>query len=197
MKTLVRLIHFLLALLPLAAIGFEITHSQVNLVNYFSLFTILSNLIASFVLFYLAVKGTETKGFIDSLRGATTSYLLVTAIVYFLLLRNVPNAMQILWVNAIIHKIMPAVIFIDWFIFPPNKFLKFSQSFRWLIFPILYLAYALIRGSLTGWYPYAFINPETGGFVSVLVYTIVITLGGLLISSFVIILGNLIRDRLS
>ena len=39
----------------------------------------------------------------------------------------------------------------------------FKQLRQVQIFPLLYVTYTLIRGAITGWYPYPFLNPENAG----------------------------------
>lgn len=193
-KSLVRVIHLFFAFLPISTIAFDLAHGSYNIVNYFSLFTILSNVFASFVFFYLALAVNENKNtVIDSIRGATTTYLLVSAAVYFLLLRDLPSS-ALPFVNTVLHKIMPTVFIVDWFILPPRKYLKLNESFKWLVPPILYLVYILARGRIVNWYPYPFLNPINNGYVSVLIYSAVIAMAGLLLSMFIIVSGNRLRD---
>jgi len=54
----------------------------------------------------------------------------------------------------------------------------------WLLFPIVYAIYALVRGGLTGWYPYPFLNPDVSGASSV-----VTTIVGLFALGFALVWG--------
>ena len=41
----------------------------------------------------------------------------------------------------------------------------------WLAFPAVYLGYTIIRGALTGWYPYPFLDPsQTDGYGGVAIW---------------------------
>lgn len=189
----VRVFHLFFALLPIGTIAYDLAQGNYNILNYFSLFTILSNVIASFVFFYLALVGNGNKnGVIDSMRGATTAYLLVSAIVYFLLLKNLPSS-ALPWVNTVFHKIMPIVFIVDWFVLSQRKHLNLSESFKWLVPPVLYLGYVLVRGRIVNWYPYPFLDPVNNGYISVFFYSFVIATAGLLLSAFLIVLGNKLR----
>ncbi len=195
MRFLIRIVHLFFAVLPIYAIGFDLSHGSHNIANYFSHFTILSNVVTSCVFFYLAVLGTDKKGpTIDSVRGASLGYLVVSSAVYFLLLQNIYASPPIAWVNAVLHKIMPAVAVFGWLIFPPRTSLKLSESFKWLAFPIFYLAYTLIRGGILDYYPYPFLDPGTSGGLSVFIYCVVIAISGLILSAVIIVLGNKLRD---
>jgi len=51
----------------------------------------------------------------------------------------------------------------------PHRRLGFKKALLWLLFPVAYAIYALVRGGLTGWYPYPFLNPDVSGAESVVV----------------------------
>jgi hypothetical protein len=72
---------------------------------------------------------------------------------------------------------MPIVMVLDWALYPPKFRFSFRHSLLWLIFPVAYLLYSLVRGEFTGWYPYPFINPIQNGWASVIVMCIIISLG--------------------
>ncbi len=40
----------------------------------------------------------------------------------------------------------------------------------WLIFPLVYVIYSLIRGPYVDWYPYPFLDPRAGGYDGVAAY---------------------------
>jgi hypothetical protein len=63
------------------------------------------------------------------------------------------------------------VVVFDWLSQPPQTRLVFRQTLPWLVFPLLYLVYVLIRGSIIGWYPYPFLDPaQAGGYRGVTLY---------------------------
>jgi hypothetical protein len=65
----------------------------------------------------------------------------------------------------------------------------------WLIFPLIWLALTLIRGAVDTWYPYPFLDPDSGGYRSVAYHVIVILAGVLVIAGGVVALGDVGRDR--
>lgn len=194
MKVLAWIFHLFFALLALYTIAFDLAYGVDNVVNYFSLFTILSVGLASLAFLYLSLMRNQGKNTaIDSIRGAVTAYLLVSSAVYFLLLKDLPNS-TLPWINTVFHQIMPTVFIADWLILPPKKHLKLKESFKWLVFPVVYLGYILVRGRIVNWYPYPFLNPGTSGYTSVFGYSAVMAIGGLLLSSVLIVAGNKLRD---
>jgi hypothetical protein len=71
------------------------------------------------------------------------------------------------WDNVVLHYIMPVAMLIDFLIDRPERKIPFKKSLLWLLFPIIYVAYSLIRGTMIGWYPYPFLNPSLKGYGAV------------------------------
>lgn len=154
--------------------------SGFNAVNFFSYFTNLSNLLAATVLILGAVRSfgdrATTAGF-DQLRFMSVVNMLIVGIVFSLLLRNADLGTLLPWVNVLLHYVMPCVVVVDWLLDPPSKPLGSSDLLRVEVFPLLYLSYTLIRGSIIGWYPYPFLNPgNVGGYPGVGLYAVGIAL---------------------
>lgn len=149
--------------------------------NFFSFFTIQSNVLAAltFIVASWGALKNKRNNMFALLRGAATLYMATTGIVYVLLLSGYEETLQttIPWVNFVLHYLMPVAVVADWFIDRPPFRILFKHALLWLIFPIFYLAYSLIRGSLTGWYPYPFLNPGEQGYASVAATCIFIALG--------------------
>ena len=162
-----------------------------NPVNYFSYFTIDSNLIATAVLLYGAARWRGGHpGAFDLVRGAAVVYMTVTGIVFTLLLSNTDVDTAIPWVNDVVHSLMPLVIVADWLLDPPADRLTMRQGVLWLSFPSVWIIYTLIRGAATGLYPYPFLDPANGGYGSVAVYSVAILVVMLLVCWATVVLGN-------
>jgi hypothetical protein len=43
----------------------------------------------------------------------------------------------------------------------PKSPLQWTDAFRWLIFPAIYVTYAMLRSNIEGFYPYPFLNADT------------------------------------
>jgi hypothetical protein len=65
----------------------------------------------------------------------------------------------------------------------------------WLIFPLAWLAFTLIRGAVDDWYPYPFLDPNNGGYRSVAYHVIVILAGFVVIAGIIVAVGDVGRDR--
>ncbi len=144
-----------------------------NVVNFFSYFTNLANLFAAAVLMASARQAMTRRPpspVMDLLRNLAVIYMTVVGIVFVALLRNVDLGSLRPWINVLAHYVMPIVVVVDWLIDRPRHGLQGSQLLLAPAFPLLYLAYALVRGAAVGWYPYPFLDPAVAGYGAVAVY---------------------------
>ena len=161
------------AALTAVALGFTAYRSSLSggLGNFFSFFTILSNILGTLVFFAAAgaALATQGKAVPDLLRGAAALYLVITGIVYGIALAHYDTPEVIPWVNMVVHRLTPAVFAADWLIDPPRRAPRFPRALAWLVFPLLYLLYTLVRGAVVDWYPYPFLDPRVNGNAAVAV----------------------------
>jgi hypothetical protein len=158
-------------------------------VNFFSFFTILSNVGAILVFaigaVFLLRREADPRWF-ALLRVSVTSYMVVTFLVYNLLLRGIelPQGTTLEWSNEVLHVVAPLLIILDWFFAPGRRRLDWKDLRVIVAFPIVWVVYTLIRGPLAynelahkpTWYPYPFLDPSLSaqGYLSVALYVIVI-----------------------
>ena len=165
--------------------------------NFFSFFTIQSNILAALILLAssaLALGVRVTPDRWDLVRGAAVAYMATTGVVYDALLADIQADLQLTepWVDWVLHRLMPVVMALDWLIAPPSRRLAFRECLWWMIYPLAYLAYSLIRGPNVDWYPYPFLDPdEVGGYAGVAAMSIGITILFLGLIWLVVTLGNL------
>jgi hypothetical protein len=173
-------VRLFVSILTLIALGVQLAYlnqnGALNAVNFFSYFTNLSNIFASFVFILSALyllKRRKPSKMDDIIRGASVLYMAVTGAVYVTLLVNEDLGLLLPWVNAQIHYVMPVAVVLDWLYQPQRSKLGLSQIWLWLIFPAVYLVYSLVRGAQVGWYPYPFLDPDkVGGYEGVAVFCI-------------------------
>lgn len=155
-----------------------------HILNFFSYFTIESNTIM-FIVFLLSALAivARTNQRLDFVRGAATVYILIVGVGFSALLSTLQGAefTAVPWDNIILHYIIPAAALVDLIIDRPQRKLAFGPSLIWLVFPALYLIYTMIRGTMTGWYPYPFLDPTHSGYGPVLV-----TVGGIVVLAMVL-----------
>lgn len=158
-------------------------------------FTIDSNLIAAAVLAAGGLKwGRRPSRTFDIVRGSAVVYLSITGIVFTLLLANTDVDTAIPWVNTVVHELMPMAMVADWLLAPPLVRLSMRQGMLWLGFPFVWIIYTLIRGAITGLYPYPFLNPANGGYASVAVYCVGVLVAMAVVCALSVVIGNAARS---
>lgn len=151
---------------------FEPTH-------YFAFFTIQTAMINIVVLFVggiMALRLERDTQLYTAIRACVFSYALVTAVVYNLLLRDVPNAdgyVGPMWPNESLHVWIPIYIAVDWLLTPGRVRIGWSTLLLAASFPLTWVAITLTRGHLTGWYPYPFLEPDgPNGVMGIVIYVV-------------------------
>lgn len=182
-------------LLALFAIGRQLTihiQNSADTLNFFSYFTNLSNLFAALVLLLGTFNICTRRGPPnDLIRAAAVVNMVVVGVVFAVLLRETDLGSLLPWINFVLHYVMPCVMVIDWLLQPPRTQLRARQLLLVLVFPVFYLAYVLVRGSIRGWYPYPFLNPDNlGGYAGVAAYGVGISATFLAAGWALLALGN-------
>ena len=139
-----------------------------GLVNYFSFFTVLTNTLVAVVLTCVATR-QPSKGRTFFLQPWVTSGITVSIIVvgvaYNLLLRQLWQPQGLQWLaNELLHDVMPVLFTLYWWFCVPKGSLRVGHIGVWVLYPVLYFAYTLLRGHLLGVYPYPFIDVEKLGY---------------------------------
>jgi hypothetical protein len=146
--------------------------------NFFSFFTVESNTLAviALVVAALATAAGRTGPGLDLLRGAVTFYMTTVIVIFIVLLSGLPASelTAVPWDNTVLHYIMPIALIVDWLFDGGSATIRYRQALVWMVFPLAYLAYSLIRGPIVNWYPYPFMDPDAHGYVSVIVTSVVI-----------------------
>lgn len=199
-----QLLRIAFGLLTLAAIVTQlwigVTERDARVSNFLSFFTIESNLLTVAVLLAgaaLAMRGQETSPGWELFRGAVVAYMTTTFIVFAALLSGLPDNLDLTepWVNFVLHQLMPIVMILDWIVSPPRHRLTIRRALVWMLFPLAYCVYSLIRGPIVDWYPYPFLNPDSaGGYPGVAAYSVGIAVLFVGIVWFVVTIGNTAHD---
>ncbi len=191
-----RLFFAILAIIGLVAQLMQSIGAHRSTVDFFSYFTIQSNLIGVAVLLWVSLKpeSSEASPYRDLIRGAPVLYLGITGIVFALLLSDQP-LVTVPFSNTVLHKLMPVVMVVDWILDPPKQAISFRQAATWwLVYPVLWLIYTMVRGPIVGWYPYPFLNPSVmGGYGPVIAIVLGIVVGALVFIWLIVWIGRLAR----
>ncbi len=153
---------------------------------YIAFFTVTTNLIVAAASLLVAVapesRAARALGNVNSLTGIAACIILV-AITYNALLAGLwrPHGWQLV-ADLALHDLVPILFVAFWWIAVPRRSIVFRRAALWAIYPVLYFAYAMIRGAMTDFYPYPFINLDQLGFVAVSINAV-----GVLLAFFVIL----------
>jgi hypothetical protein len=150
------------------------------IIRYFSYFTILTNiLVAAYCTILLLNPGSRLGRIFSRLTVVTaiTFYIVIVGVTYNLILRSLwdPQGLQKI-VDELLHTIVPALFLLYWLIFIPRTGLRWSSVLPWMVFPLLYIILALIRGSFSGFYPYPFVDVGLYGLGQVLLNSLLFTM---------------------
>lgn len=199
-QTWVRGYRLVFAGLTAVAIVYQLAKNTGSISNFFSYFTIQSNIIGAIVLLIGAMMvrppmEPESTSW-TLVRGGAAIYLMLTGVIYNTLLRDVDVQVSAQWVNETLHTIMPIVMLVDLLLAPLANRLTLRQALGWTVYPLLYLMYSLLRGPIVDWYPYPFVDPrKDGGYPRVALFCIVILLGFLGVTWVLVRLSNWRHDR--
>jgi len=143
-----------------------------SIVFFFSFFTILSNILAvACFAAALLVGRSKVLAFFRSakVQTAVALYMLVVAIIYIGVLEALwspEGLMRVL--DVLLHYVMPALFLLHWLAFVRKGSASYGDPPKWLAFPVLYVAYVMIRGALTGDYPYPIMDAGKLGYPAAL-----------------------------
>jgi hypothetical protein len=168
-------------------------------VIFFSFFTILSNLLVAITLsFSRRSPSSPGSKFFSSgtVQSGVAVYIVIVGIVYALLLRELwsPQGLQKL-ADILLHDAVPVLYVIFWFLFVPKSALRWKDALWWLGFPAIYCACSLIRGALTQWYPYPFIDAGQLGYAAVARNAILLLIAFLAVGLLFVALGKWLERR--
>ncbi len=154
-----------------------------RIANLFTYFTIDSNLLVTATAVLLALglaRGGELFRvlWLDALVG-----IIVTGVVYQVALAGLYDLHGLsLFSDTLLHKVTPALFVLGWLLVGPRGALGWRTVWWSLAYPLIWLAFTLPRGAITGYYPYPFLDANEQGYGAV-------TVNCLVIAAFFIALG--------
>lgn len=121
-------------------------------------FTILTNALVAGSFLVIAVTGRRLPfGWMSML---TMSMLMVAGVYHLVLASAITHLGLRWWTDQSLHTLIPAMVLWFWLMETARNDPRGGQPVVWLAWPALYAAYALLRGALTGRYPYPFLNAQ-------------------------------------
>ena len=177
----------------------KITPIPEMIIRYFSYFTIQTNLLVVICFTFLLISPHSAAGRFFSrqqTQAAITVYILIVGLIYNAILRFLwaPQGLQ-KTVDELLHSIIPILALIYWLAFAKKNQLQWKSVLPWLIYPFAYISYVLIRGSISGFYPYPFINTAQLGLNKVLVNSVGIATVFTFVSLALVYIGKLLNKQ--
>lgn len=157
-----------------------------SIFTYLGFFTIWTNILLAlaFSVPFLSPRSTLRMFFErPAVRAAIALYILIVAVVYYALLAKIHHPEGIAAItNTGLHLIFPVLYIIDWIAFADKRGMRYKNLPLWTLFPLAYGGFNIIRGMLTGFYPYPFLDVGTRGAISVtiamLIFAAIYFIGG-------------------
>ncbi|MGV8969994.1 MAG: Pr6Pr family membrane protein [Microbacteriaceae bacterium] len=171
LRRVVALVRGLAGFTVLGALIFQIVEKTVNndMIpdQYFMFFTVQGAIITIAVLFWaghVSWRRLMDPRSLTIARLAVLSYAVVTAVVYNVLLRGIPDEGFVTtpWPGEILHVWIPIFVVLDWLLAPGRPAVRWKALGIVVIYPLAWVGVTIVRGIVTDWYPYPFLNPETG-----------------------------------
>lgn len=143
-----------------------------EIIRFLSYMTIWTNILVTLTFtFSLIAKKSKLGRFLSSpiMETGTMLYITVVGISYHFLLSHIwaPVGLQKV-ADVSLHYFVPAIYIVYWFLFVKKGEQQYSNSYKWLLYPLVYLIYALIHGAIVNTYAYPFIDVNEHGYGIVL-----------------------------
>ena len=168
-----------------------------RLVNTLSYFTVQSNILVALTTGLLAVRVLRSSTLFRVLRLAGLVGIAITGVVFHLALRDLQElAGKEALADFLLHTASPVLCVLGWLVFGPRAQISRRLVGLSVLFPVLWLAYTLIRGPLVqtrfgrDYYPYPFLDVVDHGYGTVVVNIVLVAVLFALIAG-----GALLLDR--
>lgn len=134
--------------------------------NFFAYLTIQSNLIfvvVSAASGIVALRGREEPPLLHAVRAGVITCTITAGIVFGVLVQQSSARairVDVPWSDVVLHFILPTLALADWALTPRRQRVPFRVIPAVLVYTCGWGAVTMIRGALTKWYPYYFLDPD-------------------------------------
>jgi len=154
----------------------EIPPLSTRLLRLVSYFTIQSNILVAVVSGMLASRPDRDGAGFRVLRLDAFVGITVTGLVHWFLLRPLLDLEGLhALCDTLLHVVVPLLTVLGWLAFGPRPRIAGRTVLLGLIWPVAWLAYTLVMGELTSFYPYPFVDAAALGYGQVLLNSAGIT----------------------
>lgn len=160
----------------------------------FAYFTITTNLLVAIVFTAIAFNRSSLRR--SWIVAGTMLSILLVGVIYGLLLHGlVELSGGSNLANILLHMVTPVLVPLFWILFVRKGELNWRHPLLWAIYPLAYLAYALVRGAATGKYAYPFVDVAALGWERTMVNALMIAVAFLLSGFAIVGLDRLLAAR--
>lgn len=136
--------------------------------NLFTLFTVLTSLVVAASCLQCAVRPGLRSTLWRTVRVDAVLGIVIVAAVYHTLLAGLHDLQGTeVVVNLLWHTVVPIATVLGWLVFGPRGHVDVRVVAWSVVFPLVWLAFTLVRGAAIGWYPYPFVDVEELGYARV------------------------------
>jgi hypothetical protein len=160
-------------------VGTNVPNLSFKLVNFFSFFSVDSNLLGIAVLaigVVFLLTGRDDPRWFAVCRVAVAASVVVTGILYNALERGNPLPPGVVpWANEVMHVVAPLYFIVDWLFAPGRRRVSWRALVAVVALLVVWTGYTMVRGLFAvdvsegrRWYPYSFVDPTaSGGYLTV------------------------------
>jgi hypothetical protein len=144
--------------------------SVARVFNVFCFFTTDSNIIVGVTCLLLAIRLDRRSTVFRVFRLAGLVGITITGIIYHVALADLQQLDSwALLADQILHTLVPIAAVVGWLMFGPRGMTSWRIAGLALLYPVIWVAFTLIRGPIVHWYPYPFIDVIAHGYAKVIV----------------------------
>jgi hypothetical protein len=142
----------------------------VRFARLFSFFTVDSNVLVLAVAIAVAFGRAANSVASRAIRLSALLSITVTGSVFSLVLApDIELRGEAVVATNLFHIVSPVLFVLGWLLWGPRRQWDVRIAALAFIWPIAWLVFTLIRGAITGWYPYPFLDVGQNGIVAVLI----------------------------
>lgn len=136
-----------------------------RLIRFCSYLTIWSNVLVAWSTYTLAFGLDRDSRVWRALRLDAVVICFGGGVVHFFFLRPLLDLDGAdLLADKLLHLVVPVLAVIGWVLFGPRRRASVADIGPFLVVPVVWLAYTLVRGAFVDWYPYPFLDVDEHGY---------------------------------
>src|SRR5476651_2039305 len=170
-----------------------------GIVQLLSFFTIEVNILIALALTLILFKPLSRWGRFFSKPPVLTVfafYITIVGLIYQVILRKQFHLHGLFkFADDIFHIACPILFVLFWLLFVPKTNIKWGKVFTWLIYPLIYFFYILIRGAISSYYPYNFLDALKIGYRQIAVNFVLLLSVFLIIGTIFIAVSRLLKQK--